>query len=225
MSEPHTTSRWILQGNAKNPEKGYDVVAALRERSTLDWLVYQYRRTASAFGCPESVVAEAEILTEVGPIPLRLRPNVHWVKQPAEEDENKPRVWLRVRRVLDEAVRREVLKSDPVTADLPVITFPNSTNHPLDKREHVTGLDELVAQAPGREMLAERPFFFTAAGAHASEHLKISLIDHVDHVVPLSAADDPSKFTPDQRAACDCYASVVPICATCNISRTRSAWG
>ena len=176
MDEQRT---WIFQGNPKR----YDVRAALEELPTITWLVNQYRKQVRAgdavfmwqAGTNAGVIATAEILTDPAPIPARLRPDDAWYAQPDEEDDDKPRVWLRILRVLDTPLLRSELVNDQDTADLPIITFSNATNFLLEEERHVAALGRRVAGLPGRDVAPEKLFFFTAAGAAAARHLELTL--------------------------------------------------
>jgi hypothetical protein len=189
-------SSWIFQANRKR----WDLLGALAELTTIDYDVNQYPKEVQAgdavflwlAGADGGVYATARVLTDPSDIPLRLRElDRFWITD-APTDDGKPRVWLRVTRVLDKPLLRDDLKNRPETADLPIIGFPNATNFPLTD-EQAEELSRLVAEADGRDVEREKLFLFTASSVHAAEHLETSLVEGI-------ALDDLRELTEIQPA-------------------------
>lgn len=196
-----TPSAWIFQANLAR----YDLPGALEELSVVDWEVNQSRRQIHVgdtvylwqAGSNAGVLARAEVLTEPDPIPASVRKDPFSLQPGAEDD--KPRVWLRILRVLDQPLLKTELLQDEVTADLSIIRFANATNFGLTDAQATALADQFDART-GREVEREKLFFFTASSKLAAHHMQISLIDGIPLETVSSIVDLAGRFNRHARA-------------------------
>lgn len=185
---------WIFQANPKL----YDISAALGELSVLDWQVNQSRHQIHAghtvyvwqSGADAGILARGEVLTE--PEPISAPRDVFW-DQPADHDEEKPRVWLRIDRVLDEPLLRTELMAIEATADLLIIRQANATNFGVNDRQ-AAALRQLFDDRPGREVEPEKLFYFTASGKLAAHRAQISLVEGIPLTTLAPIVELDSQF-------------------------------
>jgi hypothetical protein len=171
---------WIFQANPKI----YDVQAALEVLATLQWVTRHSFREIHAgdevyiwqAGPSAGIIATVRVLTEPTVEPASSHEPAFLTNAALSQAER--RVWLAVERVFATPVLKVELLEHPVLATLGPIQFANATNFAV-KPDQEAPLREFLQGRPSREVSPEKLFFFTAAGALAAEHLRLSLREGV----------------------------------------------
>jgi MoxR-like ATPase len=138
---------WIFQANPSL----YDIDRALKQLPEIEWTVRQHRKRVRAgdkayiwrSGPLAGIVAEATVATdpaESGPDPAE---DPYYIQREAFS-KVEPRVTIKIDRVLDEPLLREVLRNDPVLKGLRILHFANATVHEVKPPEEQR-LQELLA--------------------------------------------------------------------------------
>ena len=174
---------WIFQANPKS----FDIDAALGELKELDWTVSQHgadiREGDQVFlwrsGIGSGIVALATVLSE----PAML-------EQPAIEQRfnleldkflgPRLRVHLRVSRLLDPAISRDLILEKPELTNLSIVKAPQGTNFPVTDEEAVALMDLISAELTGdvAEPQAMAPFSIQDAcsGLFISESAVLAML-------------------------------------------------
>jgi len=162
--KPPETGAWIFQAN---PEF-FDARGAVKQLRELRWLVKQHGEEMQVgdrvylweSGSDAGIVAIAQIATPLQVIESDPS-STPFTKKPEKFEGAQPRVALRVDRVIDPPLSRQVIKDDPALAGLSIFRMAQGTNFPiteeerqaLDKLLRVDAMEDLVAYT-----LLERSF-------------------------------------------------------------------
>ena len=132
-------NHWLFQGNPKY----FDLRAALAELDEITWEANQHAgdlrpgQTGVLWlsGAEGGVVAFGTIQSEVETIPMAESEHGFVIDAQRFVDE-KPRVRVRIDRVLENPISRSVLLRHLVLSSLPVIRFPSQKNYLLSDEEY-----------------------------------------------------------------------------------------
>jgi MoxR-like ATPase len=144
--EPQTSGNWIFQANPKL----FDVRRALSALKEHSWLVTSYEKQIKRGGTvylwesgPQGgIIGRGTVIREPREMEEK-EEEKPFTLDPDKFSGKKIRAMIAIDLVRDVPLSRDLLRSDQVLSDLPILKFANATNFPISK-EHAARIEQLL---------------------------------------------------------------------------------